>query len=443
MKKLTAIMLALVLVLAMSASAYAASITITPPTLPAGASQDPDITYTAYKIFDATISGNNVAYTIDGDSPYYNAINAATDYFTLTKAAGSTNTYIVTVKDAYNEDAANSFADTLKAVNGNAAGTLSEQDNGDYKLDNLTDGYYLVTSSVGSDLILDTIGNITVNAKNSYPSLDKKVENADSTTADMGEVLPFSINVTIPEDAVGEIVVHDKMNGLEYQSMTTVDGITVTTADLSDDCTVHFTLSADYVKTNLGKTVTISYKAKVTADIANNEAWLVDDTYTSTHDNTPVYSTDIVIDKFETGNNDIKLSGAKFVLRNAENNYYSYNEETKAVTWVENQEGATVVTTDENGKAEFRDIADGTYQLIETEAPTGYNLLDKPVSVIVTASVQNEQVVDITAEVENSSGSELPSTGGMGTTIFYVVGGLMVTLAVVILVAKKKVGAGK
>ena len=384
------------------------------------------------KIFDADISGDKVAYTIDSSSPYFETIQDATNYFTLTQVNG-TATYTVTVKNAYDETAANTFADTLKVVEAEPVGTV----NGNM-ITGLTDGYYLVTSSVGSDLILDTIGDITVNSKNSYPSLDKKVENKDDyTTADKGEVITFTIDVTIPEDAVGEIVVHDKMTGLTYQDMTAVAGITPATTNLSDDCAVEFTLSDEYVTTNKGKKVTITYTAKVTADVANNEAWLVDGTFTSKPDSTKVYSTDIVINKYDSTSNKTKLAGAKFVLKNAGGEFYSVDTNGN-VTWVAAQGNATVVTTDANGAAKFENIADGTYSLVETEAPAGYNLLTSPVEVAVSAVSEGAAVTSVTTNVANSTGSELPSTGGMGTTLFYVIGGLMMAGAAVLLVTKKR-----
>jgi len=444
MKKLISLVLALVMVMGLAASASAASITITPPSNAGGT--ETGITYIAYKIFDATISGNNVAYTIKNDSPYYDTIAAATEYFTLTEVAGAEGTFVVTATAAYTAEVADTFADTLKAVVADAAGTLTKQTDGTYKLDGLADGYYLVTSSVGADLILDTIGDITVTTKNTYPSQEKKVEGMDETTADMGEVLNFTITVNIPANAVGEIVVHDKMTGLEYQSMTEESGISVATFELGDDCAVHFTLSDDFVAANKGQSVTIAYKAKVTADVANNESWLVDDTYTTTTDHVDVYSTDVVINKVIAGTT-TPLKGAEFVLMNATNQYYKVDNNGN-VTWVGTQADATKVTTDDMGYAEFTDIADGTYYLVETKAPTGYNLLTEKVPVTVTATKgTNEEgntvVVDITVKVENNSGTELPSTGGMGTTMMYIAGGLLVAAAVVLLIAKRRMNAAE
>ena len=444
MKKLASLLLALAMIFALATTAFAASITITPPTVGEGAVET-GITYTAYKIFDATISGDSVAYTIDSSNPYYNTIAAATNYFKLTQV-GDTTTYVVTKLDGYTETAANTFADTLKAVTGvTAAGTLEKQTDGKYKLSGMTNGYYLITSSVGSDLILDTIGDIEVNTKNTYPSQDKKVENKDDyVTADMGQTLTFTIDVTIPEDAIGAIVVHDKMTGLAYQSMTPIEGITASTTN-DDGCSVEFTLSETYVGAQKGNKITITYTAKVTADVAENESWLVDSTYTSQHDKVKVYSTDIVIDKYKGGSETTKLSGAQFVLYKVEddkNLYYSCDEQG-VVTWKDNLGAATVVTTDDKGAAQFNNIADGTYYILETEAPAGYNKLTAPVEVKVSATTSTTAegattVIDVTKKIENNAGTELPSTGGMGTTLFYIVGGVLVAAAVVLLVTKQR-----
>lgn len=95
------------------------------------------------------------------------------------------------------------------------------------------------------------------------------------------------------------------------------------------------------------------------------------------------------------------------------------------------------MTTDNNGTATFGGLADGTYYLEEIKAPAGYNQLTDPVEVKVEGGTA-EVNLTVTAKVENSAGTLLPSTGGMGTTVFYVLGFVLVMGAVVLLVTKKR-----
>lgn len=185
------------------------------------------------------------------------------------------------------------------------------------------------------------------------------------------------------------------------------------------------------------------------------------DTTTTVTDKEYVYSAEIVIDKY-AGQEDVadtskKLAGAEFVLYKEEagvKSYYKYTAaagETPAkVEWVAKAADATVVTTDANGAAEFNGLKNGTYQLLEIKAPTGYNLLTDPVEVDINVELADDKILtegeivacevnlSVTKQVENNTGVELPSTGGMGTTIFYTVGGLLMAAAVVLLITKKK-----
>lgn len=117
--------------------------------------------------------------------------------------------------------------------------------------------------------------------------------------------------------------------------------------------------------------------------------------------------------------------------------YYKWNDIDKKVEWVEITAAHTVVTTDDNGAASFDGLANGTYYLVETKAPDGYNRLEKPFKVEVTGGTA-EVDLSVTAKVENQAGTLLPSTGGMGTTVFYVLGFVLVMGAVVLLVTKKR-----
>ena len=130
----------------------------------------------------------------------------------------------------------------------------------------------------------------------------------------------------------------------------------------------------------------------------------------------------------------------------------------------------TVLTSDANGLFKVIGLDDGTYKLREIVAPAGYNMLANDVTVVITATTTNDQnwnavpntaltnlavtaggtagtgdtstgVAGIT--IGNNKGATLPETGGIGTTIFYVLGGLLVVGAVVLLVTKKRMSGAE
>lgn len=181
-------------------------------------------------------------------------------------------------------------------------------------------------------------------------------------------------------------------------------------------------------------------------------------------DDETVYTAIINIDKYAENKENKedtskKLAGAKFVLKNSDGKFYTWVEagtdaegkETPAhVEWVDTREEATeenkgIVTTDDKGAASFKGLKPGTYTLVEIEAPAGYNKLDKDVTVEIKVTDENDQPVETQANitqpsaVANSTGALLPSTGGIGTTIFYVVGGVLVVGAAILLMTRKRV----
>ena len=443
LRKLFAAGLALVMTLAMAAPAFAAddaSITIDPTTPAAGSSTGE--TYTAYKIFDASFEGDSnkpgsVSYTIDASNPFFNAVKEfkveGADAFKLTQLNGGSTYIVEKIKDY---DAA-ALATALNAVTGKvAAATANVGADGKFTIEGLEKGYYMVTSSLGTKIIVETLGKTEVDTKNEYPTLTKTV---DKPTADYGETVTYTIAVKIPATAAGQIVVHDSLaSTLTYEGMTAVTGVTKQDSTCNA-CSFEFVLSEECVAANLDKTVEIVYTAKLNGNVAtatahDNSAWLTYAAYTSAKETVSVKTFEINVWKY-TEKEGVKtgLPGAGFVLKNAAGKYYAIDADGN-VSWVDGIANATERVSADDGKMDaFKGLANGTYTLVEKTVPTNYNPAQN-----VDITVENANPGQV--EVLNQTGIALPSTGGMGTTLFYIVGGLMVVCAGVVLVTKKRMG---
>lgn len=478
-RKLASLLLALVMVFALATTAFATETGTTTTGTITVANPVEGQTYTAYKIFDVVYDAakKHYSYTIDNTSEWFGTVSAYTTEahgLTLTKV-GATDTYVVTTTSDFS---APPFAEALKAaVNGKTGGITLTKDSGKATATNLDLGYYFVTSTSGALCNLTTTNPaVTIYDKNDMP-FEKEVWEKD---VEVGQTVHYTITGKVP-DYTGftsyTYKVADTMSeGLTFNQNSIK--VTVGGVDKTTDCTIgknvgenanSFTVTIPVLdkKYTIGAEIKVTYSAVVNkqavARISPNEATLTysnDPTTGTTYTTTPtvvnVYTSKIVIDKYEKGATDTKLEGAEFVLcrkaphneaqvaafRNDSQNtiklqYYKWDETKNTVTWVDDIADATKVTTDKSGAASFDGLANGVYLLVETKAPAGYNQMTTGQKVEVKGGTKVADL-SVTAKVENQAGTLLPSTGGVGTTVFYVLGAVLVLGAVVLLVTKKR-----
>ena len=480
-RKLTSLLLALVMVFALAVTAFATETgtTTTTGTITV-ANPVEGQTYTAYKVFDVTYDENgHYSYTLPAfptdDNLWYMGVRG---YATIPDSGlikhvvgtpdaetGAESIFFTTDENFSPAD----FAVYLKGRLGHDHPTgheLTKQEDGTVSVSNLPLGYYFVASSSGALCNLTTTNpTATIHDKTDMPFKKE----ADKTNADVGQIVTYTITGKVPDyngfTSYTYKVADTMSDGLTFKKdvKVTVGGTDVTAA-----CTVtydvnknanSFTVTVPVKSYTIGAEIKVTYTAtvneKAVAVISENEAKLTysnNPTDSESKTTTPaeivkVYTSQIVIIKHETDKEDVVLPNAEFVLYkevtptgggSATKYYYKWNDTDEKVEWVKNKAEATVVKTDMHyGRTYFFGLANGTYYLVETKAPAGYNRLEEPYKVEVKGGT-TEAELSVTAKVANSTGTTLPSTGGMGTTIFYVLGFVLVVGAGVLLVTKKR-----
>ena len=463
MRKLFRVLLALAMTLALAVPAFAAettgSITITNP--------QGDHTYTAYKIFDVTYSGDNYSYTISDTDAAYSTVKAYADV-----AANGLNLTAVADTGKYNVSSsagfsAASFAQYLKTkADSLGTGTAFIEDGNTMKASGLALGYYFVSSTSGTVCELATAKDIQIRDKNEVPEIKKDVDDNDRTV-EIGQKLTYTITGKVPStkgyDEFTYQVTDTMTEGLTYNKdvKVTIGGTDVTAAATITNSENGFVASVNmmHYQDQIDKPVVITYTATVNekaiqSDKETNTATLKysndpanKDSFKESSVKVEVFSFNIVINKYATGNENTKLEGAKFVLKNNDGKYYKCDTATKAVSWVDDKSAATEVSTDANGAARFDGLQAGTYSLEETVAPAGYNQLTKDITIVLdkngSATIDGAASApgadhSLTTGVANSTGTVLPETGGTGIVIFVALGALAVICSGVFLVTNKR-----
>ena len=485
-KKLASLLLALVMVFALATTAFAAENTIISP--PEGSTR----TYDVYQIFTGDLHEgvlSNIKWGKNGTGTERTAVDQTT-LDALAAVNGKSDTEKLTEIQKYVKLDSEKFG---TVSNGNPltvpTGYYLIKDNGP-----VNDG------EAYSLYVVQVVGPTTISPKVGTTTSDKKVKDTndsaansttdwqDSADYDIGDAVPFKLSATIAQDYANythgyKLTFHDKEDaGLSFNKNSVkvyVDGTLITTGyevvteGLTDGCTfeVRFANLKDIASVKAGSIISVEYTSTL-----NNQAVIGStgnkNTSHVSYTNNPNEQTgeggktpdDVVIvftyqtivnkvtknpnydPKVEGSKEYIPLKGAGFTLykKNASGTYEAVGSELKS-------EDMTTFT--------WSGLDDGDYKLVETTTPSGYNTIpdieftitathdvssDNPTLISLSGGDKFTGVIStgvVSANIENQSGAQLPSTGGIGTTIFYVLGSVMALGAGILLVTKKRMAA--
>jgi len=444
-------------------------------------------TYEAYQIFTGDLSTNaegkkvlsNVKW---GDGVTYTGKESAAD---VAKTLGAGTMTIADLEERL------TLTSSFKTVESSKGSTV---------IDGLVAGYYLVKDQDGSQdgksdaytkFIVQVVGDTETPIKSDVPTVEKKVKDTndstgqtsgwqDSADADIGDDVEYQITGTMPDNIADyttyKYIFTDTMSkGLTYtannakitigntdvtssftEAVTTKDGSTVVTWTCDN-------LKGAGVNLDTNTKVVVSYKATLNKDAVIGAAGNPN-TVNLTYSNNPnkggkgetgktpddrniVFTYKVVVNKFDQDKK--SLAGAGFTLQKKVNGAYTDVQSFTA--------GNDTTFT-------FSDLDDGDYKLIESTTPTGYNTItpveftilaehdttaDEPKLISLSGNATTGEATftpdnnagSLTTDIVNKKGSTLPSTGGRGTTMIYIIGVALVVLAGVVLAMRKKMSS--
>lgn len=577
LRKISTLLLALALVFSLAISVSAdntASHTITITNTQSGH------IYEAYQVFKGNISAGKLVDIewgsgVDSDSLLAALKADATIGTKFNDASTAADVAVIISQDSFTAADVDAFAQIVGAnLSTTVAGTSTEAESG-YTISVTGDGYYIVKdqdnsltgdSTAYTKYILKVVADVTVEAKQDVPTLEKKIvegqQTVDANGKSIGDKVNYQLTAKVPKmDGYNKyfFIIHDDLSeGLTFiptsvkvmldgKELTSGTDYDVVTTGLTDDCDFEIVFK-NFIgkKDKAGKNIVVTYSALInekasvgttgntnTAKLQYSNNPNVDYEGDTDNPNRPgpneptgetpkdtviTYTTEIKLTKVDADTQN-KLTGAKFSISGISNKvciinqemyvedtngtYYrlkngtytetapvakddsdtsdtdektidSYDEPTKkykkvtqVTTETVEEEFVTEGWVTSNGTLTFTGLGEGTYTIQEIVAPDGYNLLKEDITVVITSNADsitdptgattvtwtakdgtgetaNSYTVSadgkISLTVENKAGSTLPSTGGVGTTMFYVIGGILVLAAVVLLVTKKRMG---
>ena len=470
MKKLLALLLAVVLCLGMTTVAMAADTTYT-----LSIKTISGHTYKVYQLATGDVSADGK--TLSNIARGANAATSTT-VENITDLVGMSGTDL--------GNAALALVDTETTPTGTVIG------DGTTQTVTLSGGYYVVVDSFTTEgteateqdklspVMVEIVKDTTMTPKaTGTPTDDKKIDEGDGVTASgkysVGDDVPFVLTATMPSSIAvyetyklefvdtlssGLTLNEDSIQVFVGDSETAIAASAYTVTKTANGFTVSFAdVKVAPISAGEGTVIKVKYTAELdenakTTDVETNESHIIysndpktDGTGVTENKEVKVFDFSFDVNKVD-GETGQPLAGAGFTL-------YKWNDELEGEDKYEQVE--VIAAADNKTTFNFKGLGEGQYKLVESTTPDGYNTMAdiefKVVSVIENGVVTSLKATkldgadlyngdattySIAATIKNDAGTNLPSTGGIGTTIFYVIGGILVVGAGVLLITKKR-----